>query len=94
MCLLTIAIVNMVLCLFFGISGTPGASNYLLAIFFLNLALYGSYYCTMKCIHGEKIHFVPCIYAGLGLLCFLPSLYFFTKVMVTNLMQTIKHNIN
>ena len=89
---MTIAIVNMVLCLFFGISGTPGASNYLLAIFFLNLALYGSYYCTMKCLHGEKIHFVPCIYAGLGLLCFLPSLYFFTKV-ITYSLQTFKHSV-
>ena len=49
-CLITIAVINMILCLFFGISGTPGASNYLLAIFFLNLALYGGYYCAMKVI--------------------------------------------
>ena len=48
MCLLTIAIVNMVLCLFFGISGTPGASNYLLAIYMANLAMYFLYYCIMK----------------------------------------------
>ena len=80
-CLIMIAVINMILCFFFGISGTPGASNYLLAIFFLNLALYGGYYCTMKIIRGELIHYVPCIYAGLGLLCFLPSLYFFTKVI-------------
>ena len=73
------AVVNMLLCLYFGISGTPGASNYLLAIFFLNLALYGSYYCTMKLLHGESLHYVPLIYASLGLLCFLPSLYFFTQ---------------
>ena len=38
----------------------------------------------MKVIRGEKIHFVPCIYAGLGLICFLPSLYFFTKVIFNN----------
>ena len=38
----------------------------------------------MKVICGEKIHFVPCIYAGLGLICFLPSLYFFTKVIFNN----------
>ena len=52
-CLITIAVINMILCLFFGISGTPGASNYLLAIFFLNLALYGGYYCAMK-VNGKK----------------------------------------
>lgn len=94
-CLLIIAIINMVLCLYFGIKGTPGASNYLLAIFFLNLALYGSYYCTMKLINGEKIHFVPCIYALLGLICFLPSLYFFTKKeKQTELSPSESRNLN
>ena len=53
-CLITIAVINMILCLFFGISGTPGASNYLLAIFFLNLALYGGYYCAMKVKYKSK----------------------------------------
>ena len=94
-CLIVIGAVNILLCLAFGISGTPGASNYLLAIFFLNLALYGCYYCTMKIMHGERLHRIPLIYALLGLLCFLPSLYFFTKVtlrvqsiFVTKLMAT------
>ena len=79
-CLIIIGFINIVLCLYFGFSGTPGASNYLLAIFFLNLGLYGIYYCTMKIIHGERLHWIPLVYAGLGLVCFLPSLHFFTKV--------------
>ena len=54
-CLIAIAVINMILCLFFGISGTPGASNYLLAIFFLNLALYGGYYCAMKVKYKKMI---------------------------------------
>ena len=83
-CLIVISVVNIVLCLYFGFSGTPGASNYLLAIFFLNLALYGCYYCTMKIISGERLHRIPLIYAFLGLLCFLPSLYFFTQVTRRN----------
>ena len=97
-------------------SGTPGASNYLLAIFFMNLTIYGIYYCAMKQINGEKINKIPLVrflrslevllfhegvillivlcrfyccyfsnysmkvYACLGLICFVPSLYFFTKV--------------
>ena len=44
----------------------------------------------MKFIRGEKIHYVPCIYAGLGLICFLPSLYFFTKVIVTTLISHLE----
>ena len=55
-CLLLIALVNIALCLYFGISGTPGASNYLLLIFFTNLALYGTYYCAMKILCGERIN--------------------------------------
>ena len=87
-------------------SGTPGASNYLLAIFFMNLTIYGIYYCAMKQINGEKINKIPLVrfsihigsnlggqylirdmndlnqvYACLGLICFVPSLYFFTKVI-------------
>jgi len=78
-CLLVIGLVNVAMCLFFGISGTPGASNYLLAIFFMNLTIYGIYYCAMKQINGEKINKIPLVYACLGLVCFVPSLYFFTK---------------
>merc|ERR1719228_1999760 len=78
-CLLLIALVNIALCLYFGISGTPGASNYLLLIFFTNLALYGTYYCAMKIICGERINPIPIIYANLGLVCFLPAMYFFTQ---------------
>ena len=44
-----------------GHSGTPGASNYLLAIFFMNLTIYGIYYCTMKQINGEKINKIPLV---------------------------------
>jgi len=77
-CLLLIALFNIMLCLYFGFSGTPGASNYLLMIFFVNLTIYGSYYCTMKMISGEKINKIPVIYAILGLICFLPAMYFFT----------------
>jgi len=79
LCLLVIGLVNVAMCLFFGISGTPGASNYLLAIFFMNLTIYGIYYCAMKQINGEKINKIPLVYACLGLVCFVPSLYFFTK---------------
>lgn len=78
-CLLLIGLINIILCLYFGISGTPGASNYLLAIFFLNLTIYGSYYCVMKIMTGEKLGIIPIIYANLGLLCFLPAMYFFTQ---------------
>jgi len=78
-CLIIIGLINVALCLYFGISATPGTSNYLLAIFFLNLTLYGCYYCAMKIINGEKIKAIPLVYANLGLICFLPSLYFFTK---------------
>merc|ERR1719150_288737 len=78
-CLLVIGLINVAMCLFFGISGTPGASNYLLAIFFMNLTIYGIYYCTMKQINGENINKIPLVYACLGLVCFVPSLYFFTK---------------
>ena len=42
-------------------SGTPGASNYLLAIFFMNLTIYGIYYCAMKQINGEKINKIPLV---------------------------------
>ena len=79
-CLIIIGIINFILCMYFGFSGTPGASNYLLAIFFLNLGLYGIYYCTMKIIHGERLHWIPVVYSILGLACFLPSLHFFTQV--------------
>ncbi|XP_023340557.1 SID1 transmembrane family member 1 [Eurytemora carolleeae] len=47
-CLLVMGFVNICLCLYFGITGTPGASNYLLAIFILNLMMYFIYYCSMK----------------------------------------------
>jgi len=78
-CLVIMGLINVALCLYFGISGTPGASNYLLAIFFLNLTIYGVYYCVMKVMNGEKIKAIPMIYANLGLICFLPSLYYFTQ---------------
>jgi len=78
-CLLLIGLINIILCLYFGFSGTPGASNYLLAIFFLNLTIYGSYYCVMKIMSGERVCMIPIIYANLGTLCFLPALYFFTQ---------------
>lgn len=79
MCLLLIGLVNTALCLVFALTNSSGASNYLLAIFFLNLALYGAYYCTMKLLHGERINKVPALYAVLGSLCFLPALYFFIR---------------
>jgi len=78
-CLLLICVINIALCLYFGISGTPGASNYLLMIFFLNLTIYGCYYCAMKIISGEKVMAIPIVYANLGLVCFLPAMYFFTQ---------------
>jgi len=79
LCLLLICLINITVCLYFGISATPGASNYLLAIFFLNLTMYGSYYCVMKILSGERVGAIPIIYANLGLLCFLPAMYFFTQ---------------
>ena len=50
---------------------------------FLDLLLPLNGKSTMKIIHGERLHRIPLIYALLGLLCFLPSLYFFTKVTLS-----------
>lgn len=94
-CLLLIAFINVLLCLYFGISGTPGASNYLLIVFFLNLVLYGSYYCVMKILNGEKINIIPMIYSGLGLVSFLPAMYFFTqKEKMTEISPSLSRNMN
>ena len=49
-CLSCMASVNLLLCIYFAASRTSGASNYLLAIYILNLAMYFSYYCIMKVI--------------------------------------------
>ena len=72
--------VNISLCLFFGISATSGASNYLLTIFMANTGIYTTYYCIMKHVCGERINKVPLLYTILGLICFLPAMYLFTKV--------------
>jgi len=94
-CLLLIGLINLILCLYFGISGTPGASNYLLAIFFLNLTIYGSYYCVMKILSGERVGSIPIIYANLGLLCFLPAMFFFTqKEKMTELSPAESRDMN
>jgi len=71
--------VNVILCLYFGISGTPGASNYLLAIYILNLAMYFAYYCIMKVLNGESIGWASSLYSALSLVCVIPALYFFTQ---------------
>jgi len=79
-CLSCMAGVNLSLCLFFGIARTSGASNYLLAIYILNLSMYFMYYCIMKLKHGEKIMKVPILYSTLSLICVVPALYFFTQI--------------
>jgi len=71
--------VNIALCLLFGITGASGASNYLLAIYMLNLFIYFGYYLIMKKVHGESIGFVTWLYMFLALICSLPATYLFTQ---------------
>lgn len=77
--LIVSGLVNVALCLLFGITGASGASNYLLAIFILNFKMYFLYYVIMKVLNGEKINTIPKVYGLMALICSIPALYLFTQ---------------
>ena len=84
--LLVDSIMNVFLCLYFGITGDESstASNHLLVIFVVNLIFYYTYYAIMKYSRGERLHISSSIYFCFGIMFMVPSIYFFTQVFKCN----------
>jgi len=72
--------INVGLCAFFAWNASQKdttASNYLLYLFIINMALYLTYYIAMKKISGERLSYLAWWYFVLANLCSLPAMWFF-----------------
>jgi len=74
--------INVGLCIFFAWKASQKdvtASNFLLYLFIINMAIYLAYYIAMKIISGEKLSQLALWYLVLANLCSIPAMWFFVN---------------
>jgi len=74
--------INVALCAYFAWNATQKdvtASNYLLYLFIINMAIYLAYYIAMKMLSGEKLSHLALWYLVLANLCSIPAMWFFVN---------------
>jgi len=72
--------INIGLCIFFAWKASGKdvtASNFLLYLFIINMAIYLAYYIGMKFLSGEKLSYLALWYLVLSMSCSIPAMYYF-----------------
>ncbi|TRY74666.1 hypothetical protein TCAL_00719 [Tigriopus californicus] len=84
--LVLVIILNLINIFFivYGAVFQPGISSFLLGIFIANLLTYAVYYIVMKVYHKERITWTTVIYIVLGVICWIPALYFFVSIKASS----------
>lgn len=84
--LVLVIILNLINIIFiiYGAIFQPGISTFLLGIFIANLLTYAVYYIVMKVYHKERITWTTRIYICVGVICWIPALYFFVSTKASS----------